>query len=106
MNLPNRITIVRIVLTFAIIAILIFPFDAAGITTLRLFINESLVVDVKYLSVGVVFIIASLTDFVDGYVARKYNMVTPKLIPIPAQRPASSIISAWWLMLWRITVNI
>lgn len=76
MNLPNRITIVRIILTFVIIAILLFPFDAAGITTLRLFINESIVIDVKYLIVGVLFIIASLTDFVDGYIARKYNMVT------------------------------
>lgn len=76
MNLPNRITLTRIFLSIIIIIIMIFPFDAAGIETLKLFINESIVVDIKYLIVGVLFIIASITDFVDGYIARKYNMVT------------------------------
>lgn len=76
MNLPNRITMARIILSILIIAILLFPFDAVGITTLKLFINESIVVDVKYLIVGGLFIVASITDFVDGYIARKYSMVT------------------------------
>ena len=76
MNLPNRITMVRIFLSALIIAILLFPFDAVGINTLKLFVNESIVIDVKYLIVGVLFIVASLTDFIDGYFARKYNMVT------------------------------
>lgn len=76
MNLANKITISRIILSIIIIAILIFPFDAMGISTYKLFIAEKLVVDVKYLIAGVLFVIASLTDFVDGYVARKYNMVT------------------------------
>lgn len=76
MNLPNRITMARIFLSILIIAILLFPFDAVGITTFKLFINESIVVDVKYLIVGGLFIVASITDFVDGYIARKYSMVT------------------------------
>ena len=33
-------------------------------------------VDLRYIIAGILFIIASLTDFVDGRVARKYNMVT------------------------------
>ena len=76
MNLPNKITISRIILTIFIIILLLFPFDAAGINMPKLFINESIVVDVTYLIAGFLFIIASLTDFIDGYIARKYNLVT------------------------------
>ena len=76
MNLPNKITLSRIFLTIIIIIILLFPFESAGIYLPKLFINESLVVEIKYLIAGVLFIIASVTDFVDGYIARKYNLIT------------------------------
>jgi len=76
MNLPNKITLSRIMLTVFIIILLLFPFDAAGINIPKIFINESIVVDVTYLIAGFLFIIASLTDFIDGYIARKYNLVT------------------------------
>lgn len=76
MNLPNKITISRIILTIFIIVLLLFPFDAAGIDVPKLFVNESIVVDVTYLIAGVLFIIASLTDMLDGKIARKYNMIT------------------------------
>ena len=76
MNLPNKLTIGRIVMAGLIIAILLFPFEAMGISTMKFFVNESLVIDIKYLIAGVLFVIASLTDFLDGYIARKYNMVT------------------------------
>lgn len=76
MNLPNKLTMSRIIMAFVIIGVLLFPFDATGIELPKIFINETLVVDVKYIIAGVLFIIASLTDFVDGYIARKYNLVT------------------------------
>ncbi|MDD2435362.1 MAG: CDP-diacylglycerol--glycerol-3-phosphate 3-phosphatidyltransferase [Bacilli bacterium] len=76
MNLPNKLTLLRIILSLFIITILLFPFDAMGIELPELFINESIVVNVTYLIAGVLFIIASLTDFFDGYIARKYNMIT------------------------------
>lgn len=76
LNLPNKITISRIVMTIFIIIILLFPFENMGIKTMKFFVNESLVVDIKYIIAGILFIIASLTDFVDGYIARKYNLVT------------------------------
>lgn len=76
MNLPNKITSMRIVMTIFIIIILLFPFDSLGISSTKLFINESIVVDLKYLISGVIFIIASLSDFFDGYIARKYNLIT------------------------------
>lgn len=76
MNLPNRISLIRIFLAIIIVGILIFPFDATGIITYKIFINESIVIDIKYIIAGVLFIIASLTDTLDGHLARKYNMVT------------------------------
>ncbi len=76
MNLPNKITISRILLSLVIIFILLFPFDASGFVLPKLFINETIVVDLKYIIAGFLFIIASITDFIDGYMARKYNMVT------------------------------
>ena len=76
MNIANKITISRIVLTVIIIAILVFPFESAGINFTNLFINEAIVVNVKYLIVGVLFVIALITDYLDGYVARKKNIET------------------------------
>lgn len=76
MNLPNKLTMLRIYLTIAIIFILLFPFGEIGINLPKLFINEAIVVDIKYFIAGFLFIIASLTDFLDGYIARKYNLVT------------------------------
>jgi CDP-diacylglycerol--glycerol-3-phosphate 3-phosphatidyltransferase len=76
MNLPNKITLVRIFLALLIILLLLFPFDATGVTIPQLFINESIVVDIRYFIAGGMFIIASLTDFLDGYLARKNNQVT------------------------------
>lgn len=76
MNLPNKITLSRIFLTLFIILILIFPFEATGIPIPKLFVNESIVIDIKYIVAGILFIIASFTDFLDGYLARKLNIVT------------------------------
>lgn len=76
MNLPNKLTIVRMILAIFVILILIFPFDAAGLVLPKLFINESIVVDIKYFIAGGLFVIASITDFLDGFIARKYNLVT------------------------------
>ncbi len=76
MNLPNKITISRIILTLFIIILLLFPFDAAGLDIPKLFVNESIVIDITYIIAAGLFVIASLTDFLDGYLARKNNQVT------------------------------
>ena len=79
MNLPNKLTIFRIILSFIIIIVLIgseYLNSIFGVELPKLFINEMIVVDTKYFVAGGLFIIASITDFLDGYVARKYNMVT------------------------------
>lgn len=76
MNLPNKITFSRVILTIIIIITLLFPFDAVGISLPSLFINESIVVEVKYLIVGILFMVAAISDVIDGKLARKYNLET------------------------------
>ncbi len=75
MNLPTKITVARLGLTVIIILLLCVPFSAFGIHFPKYDIN-GIVVEIQYIIAGVIFIIASVTDFLDGYLARKYNMVT------------------------------
>lgn len=76
MNLANKITMSRVILSIVIMILLLFPFDQVGLSLPTYLIHGNIVVDFKYIIAGVLFIIASLTDFVDGRVARKYDMVT------------------------------
>lgn len=75
MNLPTKLTILRIILSFVVIAILIFPFYTVGITWPRVVIL-GISLKSEYIIAGVIFIVASITDFIDGYLARKNNQVT------------------------------
>lgn len=59
MNLPNQLTVARLILTFIFVALLSLE-DLSWSKTAALF----------------VFAIAAITDFLDGYIARKHNLVT------------------------------
>jgi len=76
MNLANKITMSRIIMSVMIMIILLFPFELVGIDMPRYVFNGNIYLKLEYLIAGILFIVASLTDFFDGYVARKYNMVT------------------------------
>ena len=76
MNIPNKITICRIALSILLLIIMIFPVDKVGINFPEFQLAGKLIIDSKYLICGIIFLIASLTDFLDGYLARKYNLVT------------------------------
>ena len=76
MNVSNKITICRIALYILLLIIMIFPVDKVGINFPEFQLAGKLIIDSKYLICGIIFLIASLTDFVDGYLARKYNLVT------------------------------
>ncbi len=65
MNLPNKLTIFRMILVPIMV---IIPF--LGIKT------EVLGIPLTYIIIDAIFIIASLTDKLDGYLARKNNQVT------------------------------
>ena len=59
MNLPNKLTIFRVMLIPFFVVLLLFDITAYD----------------KWIALAI-FIVASLTDFLDGYIARKYNLVT------------------------------
>ncbi len=75
MNLPNKITVARLFLTLVIVLLLCIPFSYFGFSFPKYDIR-GITVELHYLIAGVLFIIASLTDFLDGYLARKYHLVT------------------------------
>lgn len=76
MNTANKITMSRIVLSIIILIILLFPWNQVNIEMPTYVLKGNLIISLKYIIAGVLFIIASITDFIDGKVARKYNMVT------------------------------
>ena len=55
MNLPNKLTVFRVILVIPFVALMLSGYDLWAV---------------------VVFIIASLTDLLDGKIARKYNLIT------------------------------
>ena len=59
MNLPNKLTILRIVMIPVFVAVF--------------FISA---IPYNFIISAVIFALAAATDFLDGYIARKYNLVT------------------------------
>ncbi len=76
MNLPNKLTVARLVLSLIIIAVLCIPFYSLGIEIPKGPTIDGITLNIDYMVAGVLFIIASLTDFLDGYIARKRGLVT------------------------------
>ena len=70
MNLPNKITMFRFVCVIFIVALLFVPYE--WIPVMIPVLNISLTVLIAF----VLFVLASISDFLDGYIARKYNLVT------------------------------
>ena len=60
MNLPNKLTVIRMILIVPFVFIMLT--DACGSMS-------------KWIALAI-FVIASLTDLLDGKIARKYNLVT------------------------------
>ena len=60
MNLPNKLTVLRVIMVPFLVAFMLYPL--AGDAS-------------KYVALAL-FCIASFTDFLDGHLARKHNLVT------------------------------
>lgn len=77
MNLPNKLTILRMILIVPII-VLFSIFTWYVITFEGEFKNVNLQTSSQYFlyTIGIIFIISMITDFLDGYFARKNNQIT------------------------------
>lgn len=75
MNIANRLTIFRVLLIPLIVLIEFFPYAQFGIQVPYIII-DTVILTWKSIAILVLFCIASLTDFLDGYLARSRDMVT------------------------------
>ena len=76
MNLPNRITMCRIGLAVLVLILLMFPYGSVGIDVPIYTVGTNVTISLNYIIAGILFVIASFTDFLDGSIARKNNIVT------------------------------
>lgn len=65
MNLPNKLTLFRIILVPIMVIIPFIPLE-----------GELFGISITWLLVALIFVIASITDKLDGYLARSRNQVT------------------------------
>lgn len=63
MNLPNKLTVLRVILVPFFLAVMMIPDDIIAEPVTRVI-------------AALIFIVTALTDFADGKIARKYNLVT------------------------------
>ena len=71
MNLANKLTLLRIIL----IPFFIVCFYIPSLIVNTVAVNNYLIPYANLLGL-IIFLLAAITDFIDGYVARKYNMIT------------------------------
>lgn len=70
MNLPNKLTFIRLLLIPIFLIFTAVPFNWGTVEMLGSEINYQLLV------AAIIFIVASMTDWADGYIARRDNLVT------------------------------
>ncbi|WP_342277859.1 CDP-diacylglycerol--glycerol-3-phosphate 3-phosphatidyltransferase [Spiroplasma endosymbiont of Nephrotoma flavescens] len=78
MNLPNKITLVRIILVPIILILMLLggPFDNYNFVSGSINIDSNVKINILWIIAGFLFIIACFSDWLDGYLARKNNQVT------------------------------
>lgn len=75
MNLPNKLSLFRIGLIPLIVLVKVFPYAQFNFT-IPVFNFDGYTLSLLNIIILALFVIAALTDYVDGYIARKYKIVT------------------------------
>ncbi|QFX92879.1 CDP-diacylglycerol--glycerol-3-phosphate 3-phosphatidyltransferase [Fructilactobacillus fructivorans] len=70
MNLPNKLTLFRIILIPIFLILLVVPMDLGSVMII------GTMIPVTQILATIVFIVAALTDFLDGQIARRQHLVT------------------------------
>ena len=76
MNLPNKITVGRMVISVAVLILLLLPWSQLGVNFPQYTINGNIILNLKMLIAGGLFVVGSVTDFLDGHIARSRGIVT------------------------------
>lgn len=75
MNLPNKLTTIRLLSVPLFVLIYLLPYQAMGIDILK-FQILSTELSVLDMILFLIFTLSAITDYLDGYLARKNNLVT------------------------------
>ena len=75
MNLPNKLTVIRVLLVPLLILVYMFPYDTTGINVPVYHILDT---DISLVNIIilVICIVASITDYFDGRIARSKKLIT------------------------------
>ncbi len=70
MNVPNKLSLFRVILVPIIVCVYVLDLQLGNLEVM------DTILPVKNVIALVIFAIASFTDFLDGYIARKYQLIT------------------------------
>jgi CDP-diacylglycerol---glycerol-3-phosphate 3-phosphatidyltransferase len=75
MNLANKITMIRLFMVIVLVTLLAIPYHLfASIPIIHIVGAKD--INIIYLIAFIIFSLAAFSDFIDGYIARKFNMIT------------------------------
>lgn len=75
MNLPNKLTTIRLVSVPLFIIVYLIPYQSLGID-IPVFQILSTSLSLLDIILFLIFALSAITDYLDGYIARKYQLIT------------------------------